>query len=603
MLFNNMSKSKITRKEWYIIFIFLMFFLFTRIFLLDSDPPSWNISQYQPIDEFYYSIPAFSLYHYGDWDYQIFIDIKTDDPSISNILGNGMIYFTLKLFGNNYFGLRMAAVFASTMIFFLLFLSLKNYDSNIPKSSHSPNRALVAYMALYFLLDFSFLMASRIVEPTIFRIVALIIIIYLYSLPLMEKELESKWLSFIWGFLAVVVVLYVYPTNLFIFFSLLTACFISALKKNLNNAFIQISVFLTGSILAVISCELFTRMFLDTSFFQELLKLYGEFSGRISIVDGQNIIIVIKRFIYNILHLLSTNIFRFNPFLLFFFLASLPVFFYKLVKERNNRDIFLAAIFIFYFLQSLFINDYYYRKPIILLPIVIMIIFCAIINREIFYNYIRENKKMYILYSLFWLSSTCVSLGVYLLNCSERNVNYYMLTGNFVYIGLIVFVILFISISRFYFSKNQPSSFIILVAMTILLLPNIYLGIKHIYYNPTYSYRDTMIELSQYIDGEIVVGGMAYGFRLYNSSVPVLNAYPYSHLENGAREYQDKLEYLVRRRDTRYTILYVDEGRDLFYSNQPVYDNFNLIKRFYLINNMGEKTSENIGLYEVYDNP
>lgn len=600
-MFNNISKNKITRKELYIIFIFLIFFLFTRIFLLDSDPPSWNISQYQPIDELYYVTTAFNLYHYGDWNYQIFTDIKTDS-SINNILGNIMTCFSLKLFGNNYFGLRMASVFASTIIFILLFLSLKNFASNIPKSSHSPNRVLVAYMALYFLLDFSFLMASRIVEPTIFRTVALLIIIYLYSLPLMEKELESKWLSFIWGFLAVAVVLYVYPTNLFIFFSLLTACFISALKKNLNNAFIQISVFLTGSVLAVISCELFARMFLDTGFFQELLKTYDIFSGRISIVDGQNIIIIIKRFLVNIFHLLSTNIFRLNPFLLFFFLASLPVFFYKLVKERNNRDIFLAAIFLFYFLQSLFYNDYHYRKPIILLPIVIMIIFCAIINKEIFYNYIRENKKMYILYSLFWFSSACVSLGVYLLNCSERIVKYYVLTGNFVYIGLIVFVILFISISRFYFSKNQPSSFITLVAITILLLPNMYLDIKHIYYNPTYSYRDTMIELSQYIDGEIVAGGIAHGFRLYNSSVPVLNAYSYTYSENGAREYQHKLEHLVRR-GTRYTILYIDKGIDLFYSNQPVYDNFNLIKSFYLINNIGEKTNENIGLYEVYDNP
>ena len=139
--------------------------------------------------------------------------------------------------------------------------------------------------------------------------------------------------------------------------------------------------------------------------------------------------------------------------------------------------------------------------------------------------------------------------------------------------------------------------------MTILLLPNIYLGIKHIYYNPTYSYRDTMIELSQYIDGEIVVGGMTHGFRLYNSSVPVLNTYQYKYSEDGVREYQHQLEHLVRRGDTRYTILYIDEGRDLFYSNQPVYDNFNLIKRFYLINNIGEKTNVDIGLYEVYDNP
>lgn len=602
-MFNNISKNKTTRKELYIILIFLIFFLFTRISLLDSDPPSWNISQYQPIDEFYYSIPAFSLYHYGDWNYQIFTDIETDFPRIRDILGNIMTYFSLMLFGNNYFGLRMASVFASIIIFILLFLSLKNYDSNIPKSLSSTNRFLIAYMALYFLLDFSFLMASRIAEATIFRTVALLIIIYLYSFPIMEKKLESKRLSFIWGFLAVAVVLYVYPTNLFIFFSLLTACFISALKKNLKNAFIQIFVFLTGSILAVISCELFTKLFLDTSFFQQLLKSYGIYSGRISIVDGQNIIIIIKRFLVNIFHLLSTNIFRLNPFLLFFFLASLPVFFYKLVKERNNRDIFLAAIFIFYFLQSLFINDYYYRKPIILLPIVIMIIFCAIINKKIFYNCIQENKKMYILYSLFWFSSACASLGVYLLNCSKRFAGYYMLAGNFVYIGLIVFVILFISISRFYFSKNKPPGFIIIVALTILLLPNIYLNVKNIYYNPTYSYRDTMIELSEYIDGEIVAGGMAHGFRLYNSSVPVLNAYYYSYLENGTREYQHKLEYLVRRRDTRYTILYIDEGRDLFYSNQPVYDNFNLIKRFCLFNNVGEKTSVDIGLYEVHDTP
>lgn len=595
-MYNNISKNKITRKEWYVIFIFLIFFLFTRIYLLDSDLPSYNLCQYIPFDEFYYSLSAFNLYHYGDWNFQIFPDIQAQFSS-NNFLGNIMTYFSLKLFGNNYFGLRMASVFASIIIFILLFLSIKNYDSNIPKSSSSPNRILVACLALYFLLDFSFLNASRILEPTIFRTLALLIVIYLYSLPLMEKELESKWLSFMWGFLAVAVILYFYPTNLFIFFSLLTACFISALKKNLNNAFIQISIFLTGSILAVISFEIFTRMFLDLNYFQEFLKACVIYSDRVSITGGQNIIIVIWSYICNIFGLLSTNIFRLNPFLLFFFLASLPVFFYKLVKERNNRDILLAALFIFYFLQSIFINDFHYRKAIILLPIVLMIIFCAIISKGIFYNYIQGNKKIYILYSLFWFSSACVTLGVYLINCIGQFVSFFALTGNIIYVSLIAFIILFISISRFYFSKNQPNSFITVVAIIVLLFPSIYLDIKHIYYNPTYSYRDTMIDLSQYINGEIVIG-FSHCFRLYNSSVPAINPYQCTK-----EEWQLQSKRLVREGDTKYAILYFDE-EGIGNSNHPFLDNIKLIKRFFLINISGwKKASEDCGLYEIYGNP
>ena len=45
-------------------------FIVTRLPHLDADVPDWALTQYSPIDEFGYTVPAFNLHHYGTWVHQ-----------------------------------------------------------------------------------------------------------------------------------------------------------------------------------------------------------------------------------------------------------------------------------------------------------------------------------------------------------------------------------------------------------------------------------------------------------------------------------------------------------------------------------------------------
>ena len=86
---------------------------------LDADQPEWDISRYQPLDEGYYSIPAFNLYHYGSAAHQV-VDFIAPPPPTSALLSY-MTWLSLEVFGNTYYGLRGSALLAGLLIVLLLF--------------------------------------------------------------------------------------------------------------------------------------------------------------------------------------------------------------------------------------------------------------------------------------------------------------------------------------------------------------------------------------------------------------------------------------------------------------------------------------------------
>lgn len=111
-------------------------FFISRVAFLDSDLPPWDVCQYQPIDELYYSITAFNIYHYGDILHKV-IPYVESDSSTENLLGNLLASITLFLFGNNYYGMRMSSVLAAFFIFVMMYFTLKNYLFDASSCSES----------------------------------------------------------------------------------------------------------------------------------------------------------------------------------------------------------------------------------------------------------------------------------------------------------------------------------------------------------------------------------------------------------------------------------------------------------------------------------
>ena len=108
--------------------IFIALYLF-RVINIDQDLPAWGIANYQPMDEGQYATMAINKYKYGTMR----PDLKVDDIQFdtnahvrNDLIGNIVCYIGLRLFGNNYIGLRVGSVVVCFFNFVILCLCIAN---------------------------------------------------------------------------------------------------------------------------------------------------------------------------------------------------------------------------------------------------------------------------------------------------------------------------------------------------------------------------------------------------------------------------------------------------------------------------------------------
>lgn len=550
--------------------ILCVIFLFSRIIYLDSDLPpwAWDVWNYNQMDELYYTTTAFNLYHYHNPIAQILPYVPTDSY-VTNIFGTLLCFLTLLIFGNDYFGLRMCVVITALMIFIFMFFIFKNYIHNTSNSEYGIStdysNILILFGLLYLLFDFSFLLAGRVFEQTIFRIFGLIIILFVFSNFSLEKSIASRTFVCFAGFLSVATVLYIYPENAFIIPAVFCTCVYAGLRQGIKNAVFQIIYFFIGAGICVVSFEFCLQEFFHQSIvdFFTYLSLHSDRialspeSGTLSIVT------LISPYVHNVFNIISTNIFRFNPILLVLFLCTLPVFLFLLITKKDLRIFALATLFGFYCLQSFFINDFFYKKPVIMLPMVLLIILISGNNYNQFFKFISEQKYIKVFYA-YILLCICCATGILLWNNipSRINFNYAALSDDIFFILLILFVLQLLLIG-FAIRRKKPSTILCIIMVFMIMAPSIYLETKYVYSNPAYHFRDTMKTISEFTNGEILVGGWSYAFRLYSTSIPVLNIYQYKYsqdgMEKGGERYRMLRDRIISENLSHYTILFNEE--------------------------------------------
>lgn len=594
----------------YFLSVSILYFI-SRITFLDSDVPLWDISYYQPIDEFYYSLGAFNLYHHGEYNFQHFSFIN-EPKYITNYLTELMVFISLKIFGNNYYGLRMASVFAGFFIIVLLFSILQLYQKKLQKDY---SKRIFVLLLIYMIIDFSFLLSNRIIEPTIFRILAFMLVFFL-SIKMTDNKM-TLYKSFFLGILAFSSMGYVYITNLFIIPALGLYILVSSYWDKSEKIFLYILYYCLGVFLSFALFLIFYSIIFDDNYIKSFIDIYFIFSERIN------------QPIENIMNIFHANIFKFNAPLLFLFLSSLPYFIYILIIKNNNITLLLTLFSLLFFLQTIFINDYFHRKLIFIFPLVLLILMVVYLNKASIYQKINE-KKTYQIFTIIYLSFSFIltisnmgekfqdfafinyyttffigflslvyfvyiilyrrkvfewiSLGAIWLLLVESYFNDYYYDNKWVFIlPLVVVVSLvsyltqkqvclkifknftfkmiiilslvfsFIGIFMYHFEKNTSIMYIFHYILTlyvfILLVLSIYqiylhkyliylftfslfffnliMDFTQIYSQPTYKYRDTMINLSTLIDNQYTIG-LSHGYRLYNKSIPLMSVYVYN---------------------------------------------------------------------------
>lgn len=528
-------------------------------------PPA-NISSYVPIDELYYTIPAFNLYHYGEIVHDVVPianELRSKDMQPTNILENVVTFFSLSLFGNNYYGLRMASVFSAFFVFIFMFFVLKallvdgdgnNTREQIWNKGRNRRAHLILYACMaYLLFDFSFLVAGRVAEPTIFRMLAMVLAIYITTLSFLQGPLINKWFSIFLGFAGMAAVVFVYIYNMFIFCALIVSVFLWARKRDLSNAVIQFIFFIFGSLMCLVVYQIIAVTAYQSSLYevyQHLTLFGGRMTGDLSGFD-----MVVARLV-NLMRVFLTNIFRFNTVLLYLFVLTLPIFIWEVALRRENAELFVLNLLVFLGAQSVIINDFPMRKQIILLPLVIIVIgvgFRYIAEYLQYLNFKPRGIINFRSYALFVLASSLVVATVYLVpSVSDEAVLRGFVGVSSLFVLMLVGVVS-IGVLR-YRVRICRSLALGLIALTFV--SNLYMSFDYVFMNRTYCFRDSMKAMSTTINGQIVVGGCAYGFRLYNLSRPVLASY--SHGER-KEVYDQEFDRLLSEGVGTYSIAYITD--------------------------------------------
>ena len=492
-------------------------FILTRIVFLDADLPPWGLTHYQPIDELFYTISSFNLFHYGSWAHQV-VPFVRDDSSPLNVLQGLMTWVGLELFGNTYEGLRIASELVSWCSFGLMAVLLWRIvpaSDALGAPAGGIGRAAVAGLwTMVAFFDFSFLVSARVAEPTSFRLVAVCAILVLCSLPYFNATVRVR-RTFLLGLLTGVAVAFVYVYNAFLVPGVFVAVLAWSWHGGRRETARHGAVFAIGAATAIAAYFGFVWWVYRVGPLTWYRRWVEQYSGRAS-----------RAGMHNLWAVGVGNIFRLNPGLLVVALASLPLFVYAVWRYRGRLDAAVLGVLAFFLAQTIFVNDFPQRKMLVLLPIVLAVIAAA------------HARMPEVLQRMPWARRTVVAavvsglaLWVAFLSqglAARLDVPGWVVRGGFktgvtamaVTVGVLLIVLPLAT-------QRRPRVRLALDASLLVCLaaPGAFLGVKYIYAHPTYTYRDAMIAAAPQVNGRVTAGGLSYSMRLYNSSVPVLDPY------------------------------------------------------------------------------
>jgi len=572
---------------------------------LDSDIPlGWTIIEYQIFDEMFYNLPAINLFHYGQWDItkygMSFVDYEV---YVSLPFWNIIAWLFLESGASPLVAVRLPAVIAGAVAYtFFIFLIVEIYNRLSKKDGG--NRYLIVVsgcIIIYPLLDPVFYFSNVIHEPTVFRLMFSIILVYLF----LTKNVYTSKRSYYIGILACFSVLFVYLYNIFLLlFSFLMFIRAGSIK---NVLYYMLGVFTVF----IIWYFLFHQV--NTHSVVEALELVISSSAKDVGLHG------LFHYIHNLALLSMTNFLAYSPGLVILFVLSICTTVYVLFltkndeKNVNDNRKFIKEIIIVnllfmvtYFLQSYFISDQVSRKGIVLYFSVLVPVFVYLT-----YSLDVINSKTIKFHILLVSLSVLLIWLIVILTGSEggrffdfhkvlfSKLEYYLVF--FIYVAVFM-VGLFLNRSKFVRYRLY-----LLGLLLILVINSGYLYVHHMGKEKTFS---QLVEKTSRLEPGYFIGGLSHIFASGNQQhKPFLYFY-------SPRFYSTKLPYydvlneinikvmdkFLKQGEIVYTIVNTDEQKDRLlshYTNSEIVifeDEFNYISTY---QDLYSKTVED-GMYN-YD--
>ena len=499
-----------------------------RLYNLDCDLPPFGISLYTSLDEGTYAAMALNKYNYGVVNCEALpIPSATPHSHRNNMIGNAVTYCSLRLFGDNYFGLRFPSVLWSFGTLLLMALILL---CRLPKSRYR-NLFVVAALAVP-VLDFQFLVASRVVEPSVVRM----FFVTLLATILVVPKLSCLSLFFA-GFVAMVSVVLVYMTTAFV--GLPLAVLLVLLIKRKKHA--EVVSLVLGALTAFVLGEFYYKIVWHSSFFGNAVDAVSAFSKVGGYSPSSNALSVFK----NVQSFMMNRCFVHCPPLLALLVLFLPHVVLKLLRRQILEVHVFYSFVVAFFFQTLGCNDYIARKFIVVYPLVVLGVAFSMTEGVAFWKHL-VNRRFYVAFGdeasiargrlypvsryavvfAFIATLVLVFMVVHLpvFDVKPDKLDFKVAKDRYIY-ALFFLLPLLASMWLCLRLVLWRVVFAVLLVVSGWLTAGTLLSVKYVYGNPHYCERDFMLSLGDKDGLKRLFGEWSYAYTLYNDIKPVEGCY------------------------------------------------------------------------------
>lgn len=495
----NLFQKGIVQK---IIYTLLILLFLIRIINIESDIPQTYLVDYSSTDEGIYGNLALNLQNWGSLMHPLKmsgIALEQNLQIILDIIGNLVIYAFMFIFGDNYYGFRLGIVFIAFLTLIFILLSIKKLKKN-----YGISHCYFEIFTLLFLdINFIFYSASRVVEPTIFRLFFSSIILWLF-VSVKKNSLKS----FLIGFFTTVSIFLVYINNTFLFLGVLIYIFFLFFMKQKKEVIQNIIFGTIGAASGILLSEIYYFGVWRTEAFKtlfEIIKLFNSNSNYTIVADNTEVsyTFYLLTYIKRVIKFISSNLFFYSLPIFSLMVASL----YNIknfFKNKKREYFFCLSMIIALFIQTLVSEDFINRKSIVLLPFIIFV--C--IDYLILYQRKEVSLSLYDVGEITFIILCIVVQKIYLpfSGYAGFNTNDKVIMILYVLIPTIIFLI---SISRRW-------SYKLLITMFLMVSLGNALFIYRYYFRNIYFYdKEMMLSLNKY-GNKIILGEYINGYTLYN---------------------------------------------------------------------------------------
>lgn len=486
-----------------LIYLLLLLLFLIRIINIEADIPQTYLVDYSSTDEGIYGNLALNLQNWGTLMHPLKISGITLEQNLQiilDIIGNTVIYVFMFIFGDNYYGFRLGIVFVAFLTLIFIVLSIKKLKEN-----YGINHHYFEILTLLFLdINFIFYSASRVVEPTIFRLFFSSIIIYIY-ISVKRNSLRS----FLIGLFTTISIFLVYINNTFLILGIVIYILILLFMKQKKEVIQNIIYGLVGVITGILLSEIYYLAVWNTEAFKNLFEVIKSFNSNTNytiVADSTKVsyTFYLLTYLKRVVKFISSNLFFYSLPIFSLVIASLYNL-KKFFKEEKKDYFFCLSMIVALFIQTLVSEDFINRKSIVLLPFIIYI--C--INYIILYQRKEVSLSLYNVGEISFLMLCIVIQKIYLpfSGYAGFNTNDKVIVILYILIPTIIFLLSF----------SMRWSYKFLISMFLVFCLGNMLFIYRYYFRNIYFYdKEMMISLDKY-GNQIILGEYINGYTLYNN--------------------------------------------------------------------------------------